>query len=628
MAFFPKHFHIASDITASSQTTISVPAMQCRVTDTSLESFSNITLDVNSDSSWDFGQNIATWQANHAYSEGDWVRAALVKTLTRPGWNPGGNVICSGTPPTARYAHTSIISDGYMYVFGGFDGSYKNDVHRLNLSTLTWSGTLTCSGTPPIARQYHTSIISDGYMYVFGGYNGSNLNDVHRLNLSTLTWSGTLTCSGTPPIARYAHTSIISDGYMYVFGGRGSDNLNDVHRLNLSTLAWSGTLTCSGTPPAVRRFHTSIISDGYMYVFGGFDGNYKNDVHRLNLTNNLSAYKCATSGTSLSSEPLWSNVLSAATAESGGPTWICYYDDSKAANRAGQDYYIYSVIPFIGKTPKLLLSANATYPSGYSATTSRKIGGFHCLCASVGTIANHTLTGLVTGDIIPTSIWSLFHRAASGNNAGMVYDDVTHKWYAIYLPSLSGSNAVSVFGGTISDTLTWFSAVDYCANSSTRLLKDHEFTACATGSPEGTNISSGADPGTTGGHSNTVGVRIISYIGCEDCVGVLHQWLDEQGYRFDVATNHTHSLTATGEAETATTGNPSGDVAPAWSWKNQTGGKGQLYTQGTYGTIKVLAGGLYNDVAAAGSLDRQYNIYPWVSSSVVSYRFCCESKEI
>lgn len=313
-----------------------------------------------------------------------------------------------------------------------------------------------------------------------------------------------------------------------------------------------------------------------------------------------------------------------------GASWdsISVTDYTDAANRVGLDVYIYACIPELGKTPKLLLSANATFPDGYDADTSRKIGGFHCECANVGTIANHPLSGLLAGSIISTSVWDLKHRCANHNNAGMVYDDITGKWYGIYLPSLSGSNAVSVYGGTISGNEWWWH-VDACANSSTRLLKDHEFVACATGSPEGTNIFGSVYPVTTGGHVNTSSVRIISHIGCEDCTGVRWQWLDEQGYQFGPATNHTHSVTARGEAETATSGTDSVDVAPAWSWKNVTGGKGQLYTQGTYGTTKMWAGGKWDSGSYSGTLSRDVSQYQWAAYyNYRSCRFCCESKEL
>jgi hypothetical protein len=75
-------------------------------------------------------------------------------------------------------------------------------------------------------------------MYVFGGYNGSSyFNDLHRLNLDTLTWSGALSPSGTPPNGRYGHTAALYGNYMYVFAGNGGSYLNDLHRTDLSTVA-------------------------------------------------------------------------------------------------------------------------------------------------------------------------------------------------------------------------------------------------------------------------------------------------------------------------------------------------------------------------------------------------------
>lgn len=94
------------------------------------------------------------------------------------------------------------------------------------------------------------------------------------------------------------------------------------------------------------------------------------------------------------------------------------WDDSQytsAASRAGKDFYIYACKPSSGSMPKFVLSHNSTIPTGYTATDSRKIGGFHCLCADVGTISGHTLSGYVAGDILPASVWDLNHRAISDN---------------------------------------------------------------------------------------------------------------------------------------------------------------------------------------------------------------------
>ncbi|MFH2125529.1 MAG: hypothetical protein ABIK12_03380 [Pseudomonadota bacterium] len=295
-------------------------------------------------------------------------------------------------------------------------------------------------------------------------------------------------------------------------------------------------------------------------------------------------------------------------------------DWTVAANRAGQDFYIYACND--GGSLVLLLSANSTVPAGYDADTSRKIGGFHCLCVAVGTISGHALTGYVAGDILPASVWDLKHRPICSPE-GMVYSEAAQIWVDIYLQSGTGASCASVFGGTITDSRTWLDFVDDLGAVGKRLLEDDEFQLVASKSNEETNITGSADPVTTGGHVDTAGRRMISDIGCEDCAGALWQWLRTQSYRFDGAANHTHQVTVSGDPETVATGNPSGDVAPAWSWQDLPGSKGSLYKQGTYGDAKLLAGGSWGYGSYCGSRARGANYYRWNADSNIGARGCC-----
>lgn len=197
-----------------------------------------------------------------------------------------------------------------------------------------------------------------------------------------------------------------------------------------------------------------------------------------------------------------------------------------AANRKGKDVYIYACAPSSGTEPVFVLSLNSTVPSGYTASNSRKIGGFHCLCADVGTISGHPLSGYVAGDILPASAWDLLHRPV-GDPEGFVYQ--SGKWYSIYLPSWSGSKLVSAFGATIADGASSpaFTGEDfayYAGLQGCRLIKRDEFVVAARGSNECTNIQGSADPNAAGGHTDTAGRRMISNIGLEDCCGAMWQW--------------------------------------------------------------------------------------------------------
>lgn len=250
------------------------------------------------------------------------------------------------------------------------------------------------------------------------------------------------------------------------------------------------------------------------------------------------------------------------------------WDDAQfatAANRAGKDFYIYVTATGI------ILSANSTVPTGYSASTATKIGGFHCLCLDVGTIASHALTGFLTGDILPKSVWDLNHRSA-GLQAGMVYSEMRQKWVMIYLQSGTGASTASVFGATITDTRDWMDFSDDLSAVGCCFLTDADFSWMARNSNEKTNNAGSADPVTAGGHVDTAGRRMISEIGCEDMCGAMWQWLGEQSYRNDDAS-----------------------YSGSWAYQTLGGNKGSLQRQGASGDAKILAGGPWNLGTSAGS---------------------------
>lgn len=204
------------------------------------------------------------------------------------------------------------------------------------------------------------------------------------------------------------------------------------------------------------------------------------------------------------------------------------------ANLAGKDVYIYACEPTSGTEPIFVLSLNSTVPTGYTANNSRKIGGFHCLCKDVGVIEGHTLSGYVTGDILPATRWDLLHRP-KGDSEGLAYDEVSECWLSIYQLSWDGTKLVSVYNGVIADgtsTKKWHGEafIEQLMNQKMRLPWRHEFQMAAKGSNEGISIKNAADSNTTGGHVDSNNRRMISNIGLEDCCGCSWQWAMDLGF--------------------------------------------------------------------------------------------------
>lgn len=241
-----------------------------------------------------------------------------------------------------------------------------------------------------------------------------------------------------------------------------------------------------------------------------------------------------------------------------------------------RDYYIYACYDAedaLNPGVRLVVSLNATYPDGFDEQTSRKIGGFHTLCASVGAITGHPLSGFEAGDILPASLWCLTHRPETCGPEGMVYVKELGLWVDIYLQSGKGAATRSAYGATITDTQPWMEHVDDLAAVGKTLLTDTEFSVAALGSNEKTNIGGSADPVTTGGHVDTAGRRMISRYGLEDCCGALWQWLD---------------------CPTANGGS---------AWSDLPGNKGAIYGVSN----ALLAGGHWVDTTRCGSRARATN---------------------
>ena len=283
-----------------------------------------------------------------------------------------------------------------------------------------------------------------------------------------------------------------------------------------------------------------------------------------------------------------------------------------AANRAGKDFYIYACQPVSGYVPTIILSAATTYPAGHTADNSRKIGGFHCECADVGTISGHALTGYLAGDIIPRSIQDLKHRPYGRFLPGFAWGgpidfDVLNYaplWASIYPLSGTGTSTASIFGAAATVSRNFYDFADDLKNIGARMMTDWEFAQLHSGTPEETNIYGSANPTTVGGHVDTASRRIVSNIGLEDMSGVWWTWLqDRQSY--------------IAGADYA--------AAIVFGYENISGTRGSHYGQGTYqAQAAVIAGGSWTGAANCGSRARDASNRRSGTSSKIGCRAVAE----
>ena len=124
---------------------------------------------------------------------------------------------------SARQNHSSVAYKGKVWILGGNDGSYKNDVWY-STDGISWAEATTDANWE--ARSEHSSVVFDNKMWVLGGSDGSDKNDVWY-STDGKNWSEVTTSSIWD--ARDAHSSVVFRDKIWVLGGKDNiANKNDV----------------------------------------------------------------------------------------------------------------------------------------------------------------------------------------------------------------------------------------------------------------------------------------------------------------------------------------------------------------------------------------------------------------
>ncbi|GAM27373.1 hypothetical protein SAMD00019534_105480 [Acytostelium subglobosum LB1] len=224
---------------------------------------------------WIFG-GIGTGSADNVYND-LWRYAPADDTWTKM-------VPAQGYTPEARWGHAAVIYQGAMYVFGGMNEGFYNNVLRYDFAANEWTNVAvqnTQVSPVPHGRQYHGMALVGSRIYVFGGYDGLVCpNDMYELNLDTLVWRGIVSASGRHTIRRGAVT-VAHGSVIYQFGGRFKNLTDSMLRFDTTTLEWREVTLANR--PSKRQFAAGVIYNDNIYVFGGQSDYNENDIHRYQL---------------------------------------------------------------------------------------------------------------------------------------------------------------------------------------------------------------------------------------------------------------------------------------------------------------------------------------------------------
>ena len=363
-----------------------------------------------------------------------------------------------------------------------------------------------------------------------------------------------------------------------------------------------------------------------MSKFFGYDGNMSNPIARIT-TPKLALMSGLVSGDKefITGSGSSINIKAGALIAVGDsvfkttPKTLTAADlDSGNSFQMGKDYCIYICDPTAGddtvySDEVYKISLNTTYPAGYNATTSRKIGGFHYgYVRAVNDKWNPVNSSNiekgegwesnVSVGIIPNSVWTLLHRPTC-DPSGMVY--IGPLWADIYIASDDSAQGVQSKYGVVPITgtegLNWYIANERLMRIGKRMPSYAEWCKLAHGSPEGLaannnnawSASSNTARTTCGNVQNAVSAK-----NCVDCAGNVAEWVDELLH------------------------DPTADTA---AWQNPFPGYGKIYTYSSTALHALNCGGYWTAGASCGSRTAHCHSYPWIVNAARGVRAVCDA---
>ncbi|PWA76543.1 kelch-type beta propeller [Artemisia annua] len=196
-----------------------------------------------------------------------------------------GVMEATGKVPVARGGQSVSLVGSKLIMFGGEDKHRRlmNDVHVLDLETMTWNVADTIQ-TPPAPRFDHIAAVhAERYLQIFGGCTHSIFfNDLHVLDLETLEWSKPQ-IQGDLVSPRAGHAGVAIDENWFIVGGGDNKNgssetlVMDMPKLVMSIL----TNVKERDPLASEGLSVSssfINGELFLVAFGGYNGKYSNEV--------------------------------------------------------------------------------------------------------------------------------------------------------------------------------------------------------------------------------------------------------------------------------------------------------------------------------------------------------------
>jgi len=178
-------------------------------------------------------------------------------------------------PDQPGYSFAEDPSTAGIYARG-----WSNQLVCYNTRSNSWEWPVT-TGPTPLPRAAHAVSVIGDFAYVFGGrHQDMRMNDLHRLDLHTLSWSCVLPATDYPPVGRSWQVLVPfetarREGGLLMYGGFGQEEvtLSDCWLIDLhaNPLSW---VRCKHWEDGPRLWHAAAAADpGQILVIGGLTNN-------------------------------------------------------------------------------------------------------------------------------------------------------------------------------------------------------------------------------------------------------------------------------------------------------------------------------------------------------------------
>lgn len=232
-----------------------------------------------------YGDNVVVFGGYNGDQE--YYNEVFLYNVARGEWVPCSERAIHNAPK-ARCGHAAVGFGHEMYVFGGMGPKeHYKDVSVFDMRTEQWVTGLSFKGEPPAPRNSHTMTVVGNKAYVFGGCCGAEkyFNDMHVLDLSSLTWSSVdpvvVTAvddgggnSGVVPEPRMGHAAVAVGHRVYVHGGLVIADRSyraDTWVFDTEAQRWVAP-EVAGTVPTPRAGHAMCVIRGNKILSYGGDG--------------------------------------------------------------------------------------------------------------------------------------------------------------------------------------------------------------------------------------------------------------------------------------------------------------------------------------------------------------------